>query len=160
MGGLLSQGSDSFQAVPCGSQACPPGLMAPVLGLGPTPPPEWPPHITPQRVDQPAWVKPGPVAGAPDSGSSGQTDCLEALPGEPEPVLVLFHPLGLPWPWRGMGGGGMFLPSCVEPSRPGLGFQDSGSYSQWTSSRSQNTPNRWAEFPGRQRTDNLANRAS
>lgn len=49
----------------------------------------------------------------------------------------------------------MFLPSCVEPSRLGLGLQTPADYSQWTRSRSQNTPNRWAEFPGRQRTDNL-----
>lgn len=152
----MSQGSESFQVVPFGSQAWPPGLMAPVPGLGPHASLSGHP-ITPQRARPaslgqawPVWLEPqtwAPVV---------QTDCLAALPGEPGPVLVLFQPSG-PAPATARGGRwGMFLPFCVEPSRLGLGLQTPADYSQWTRSRSQNTPNRWAEFPGRQRTDNLA----
>lgn len=97
--------------------------MAPVPGLRPHASLSGHP-ITPQRARPaslgqawPMWLEPqtqAPVV---------QTDCLEGLPGEPGPILVLFQPLGLPRPLPGAGGGGMFLPSCVEPSRPGLGLQ-------------------------------------
>lgn len=114
--------------------------------------PEWPPHHSPESQTSQPDLSLTCVAGAPDLGSS---DCLAVLPSEPGPFLVLFQPSGPALATARGGRWGMFLPSCVEPSTLGLGLQTPADHSQWTRSGSQNTPNRWAEFPGRQRTDNL-----
>lgn len=152
MGGALVPGQRELLGGPlCRPGLAPLGSQPLFLGSGPMPSRVVAPSL-PKEPDQPSRAEPGLCGWSPRPSLQRCPDGLfGALPRDPGPVLVLPQPPG-PAPPTTWGQVPTLLCGATSASP---GTSNLGTCSQWTRPRSQNTPNRWAELPGGQRTENL-----